>query len=452
MAGLLRWIAYITVGLGVVVAGAAVFATFGPKALRGGFPENMPISLVGALEWVADAPQALSISDYDRFADCRDPIAVAAIPETLRFKTPVDPDTEILIAGVGDLLIHPSFQAQAVTHDIGFLSLWHNTADLMRAPDVTYANLEGAVARDIAKDGSIVPSASFSDTRVYSGFPLFNYPPTLPRALTQIGVDVVSTANNHALDRSSIGADRTLDAVEQAGLKATGTRRAGDTTAPWHTVTEVKGKRIAWLACTYGTNGIPDRQSQVLFCFREWQKTLSHIKALRADPNIDAIIVTPHWGREYTHEPSTSQTSFGRAAIEAGADAVIGTHPHVIQPLEIHRTQSGHEGLIAYSTSNFVGGYRTLQRRTAMILLVGLAQNDKGRLVAAGVRYIPLRQTFNGDEDTGRITTKVIDRSGAIAAANRAHIIRILPAGLIHPPRLPLSAIGTCPQKPQPIG
>ena len=76
------------------------------------------------------------------------------------------------------------------------------------------------------------------------------------------------TANNHSLDRYAIGVERTIDAIEAAGLKFTGTRRRGETERPWYTVTETvkdgETRRIAWLGCTYGTNGLPDRHGQVL--------------------------------------------------------------------------------------------------------------------------------------------------------------------------------------------
>lgn len=407
----------------------------------------LPDPVAGAIEWITDATRAfVFVSPYQRQANCGTPEALAALPATLRFRAEVDPDSEIVVAAVGDLLIHTSLQAQAVTHPRGFWSLWHGTTDLMRAADITYANLEGAVARDVTVNGRVLDEpAAMSDRRVYTGFPQFNYPPTLPLALAEIGIDVVSTANNHALDRFAVGVDRTLDALDEVGIRATGTRRRNDSDATWHTVVQARGKRVAFLACTFSTNGIPDLKNQVLYCYRDRATVLENIRKLRATPDIDAIILTPHWGRQYTHVPDAAQRALARDAVEAGADAVIGTHPHVVQPWQIHRTKSGHEGFIAYSTGNFIGGYRSLQRRTTPIVLLGLAETPDGRLVAAGARYIPLRTTFNGPLETGRITVQVVDRAGYTAAANRAHIMSLIPAGLIHPPTTPLSTLTACP-------
>jgi poly-gamma-glutamate capsule biosynthesis protein CapA/YwtB (metallophosphatase superfamily) len=404
-------------------------------------------AVIGVMEWLSDTLTGVFLLiDPNITPDCGDPVALQAVPESLRFRTPVKPGSEIVVAAVGDLLIQTSLQDQGASHPFGFMSLWHGTADLMRAADITYANLEGTVAQDIAVNGSVseapLPPA---DRRVYTGYPQFNYPPVMLSALAAIGVDVVSTANNHALDRYWRGVDRTLDALNQAGIKATGTRRSTDTEERWYTLTRAKGRTIAWLACSYGTNGIADTKNQVLLCYHHRDKVLEIIRTLRTNPVVDAIILTPHWGREYTHEPDAAQRALARKAVEAGADAVIGTHPHVVQPWEIHRTKSGHEGLIVYSTSNYVGGYRSLERRTAMIVLAGFGEAEDGRLVIAGARYIPLRMTFDAPAQTGRITVQVIDRAGPAGRANRAHITKLVPAGLIHPPRTPLSTLAPCP-------
>ena len=404
-------------------------------------------AVIGAMEWLSDTLTGVfSLIDPNITPDCGDPVALQAVPESLHFRTPVKPGREIVVAAVGDLLIQTSLQDQGAAHPFGFMSLWHGTADLMRAADITYANLEGTVAQDIAVNGSISEQpAPPGDRRFYTGYPQFNYPPVMLSALAAIGVDVVSTANNHALDRYWRGVDRTLDALRQAGIRATGTRRSTDTVERWHTLTRARGRTIAWLACSFSTNGIADTKNQVLLCYRDRHKVLEIIRTLRANLAIDAIILTPHWGREYTHEPDAAQRALARKAVEAGAVAVIGTHPHAVQPWDIHRTKSGHEGLIVYSTSNYVGGYRSLERRTAMIVLAGFGETGDGRLVIAGARYIPLRMTFNAPAGSGRMTVQAIDRIGPVGRANRAHIVKLVPAGLIHPPRTPLSTLAPCP-------
>lgn len=360
-------------------------------------------------------------------------LAVAAPPEhcggppMLRFSTPVAAESEIVIAAVGDVLLHGSLQRQAFAHPDGFRSLWAAVEPVLAGADLAYANLEGPIAEGVTKAGSLLdmPVERFDDW-VYSSYPMFNYHPALATDLVASGVDVVSTANNHALDRFAVGADRTIEALSVAGLPFTGTRPADRPEHPWYALTEAGGYRIAWLACTYSTNGVSDPHDQVLFCFEDEHTVLSQIVRLSRDPAIDAVILTPHWGGEYSHRPDSRQQSLGRAALEAGATAVIGSHPHVIQPWERHVTRDGREGLILYSLGNFVSGQRELPRRTAIVLLLGLAEMADGRLAVAGARYLPIRFDFAGGADGRTLGT------APVTAANDGGSLGLL-ARLLHP-------------------
>ncbi|MCA8933290.1 MAG: CapA family protein, partial [Rhodospirillaceae bacterium] len=361
----------------------------------------------------------------------------------LAFTTPIDATTEITIAAVGDVLPHARLQRQAFTEADGFASLWREVADVIAAADIAYANLEGPTARDIGKDGREVANpVDHYDDWVYSSYPMFNYHPRLPGDLAASGFDIVSTANNHSLDRYAIGADRTLEAVTAAGLAHSGTRPSTDPNRPWHTITDVAGRRIAWLACTYGTNGLPDRAGQVLLCFDERQRVLDTLSALASDPDIDAVVLTPHWGVEYTHTPRPEQVELAHLAIEAGAVAVIGNHPHVIQPWERYVANDGREGFIAYSLGNFVSGQFELPRRTSLILVLGLAEDAAGRLAVAGARYVPLAMTNSASARQPTFGVDAAARTGA--ADSLAHAAGLLPAGAVLPPDAPLTGLTAC--------
>ncbi len=361
----------------------------------------------------------------------------------LRFVSETVPDSEIVIALVGDVLLHGSLQRQAFAHPEGFRSLWAEVEDILQGADLAYANLEGPIAEGVDKVGGLVaaPVEHFDDW-VYSSYPMFNYHPALAPALRAAGIDVVSTANNHSLDRFAVGADRTLQAVQAAGLAHTGTRPSDRPDAPWHTVTRSGDRSIAWLACTYGTNGIPDRAGQVLLCFEQQDEVLASIARLSADPAIDAVILTPHWGNEYWHDPTAQQRALAHAAIAAGAAAVVGSHPHVVQPWERHVTAGGREGFILYSLGNFVSGQRELPRRTAIILLLGLAETPDGRLTVAGARYVPIR--FNFQAGNGRpLTVQALDRTGG-GADSLALLARLLEPANIHAADAPLTTLTDC--------
>jgi len=214
------------------------------------------------------------------------------------------------------------------------------------------------------------------------------------------GFDVVSTANNHSLDRHALGVDRTIEELEKERLPYTGTRSTQNMDQPWHTITQVKGRNIAWLACTFSTNGIPDKKSQVLPCYQNQKELIGLVQALSKDSDIDAVIVTPHWGEEYQHQPQSSQITLGRQLIEAGATAVLGTHPHVVQPWEKYHAKDGREGFIIYSTGNFVSGQAPTPRRVSLMVQLNLTGFNNQKLKIRGVQFLPLlmQKSFRGYE------------------------------------------------------
>ena len=358
-------------------------------------------------------------------------------PGRIAFRNGFDAAGLVTVAAVGDVLLHDAVQKFAATQPDGYLSLFSPVADLIRGADIAFANLEGPAAAGITKTGrTTAPPDRLWDGWVYSGYPMFNYHPSVLGALKRTGFDVLLTANNHALDRYAVGADRTIDAIAAAGLKHTGTRKRGASERPWYAVTEAAKVgatwRIAWLGCTYGTNGLPDREGQVLRCYRDRARVLGMIGALARRDDIDAVMFAPHWGAEYEHAPEPRQRALAIAAIEAGATAVIGTHPHVMQPVEKHVAKDGREGLIAYSLGNFVSNQISLPRRSSPILLLGLSPDPKGKLRLAAFGWIPI---WVRNED-GRMRVEAIDRAGPDAQRHLDHLNRHLPPAN----RLPASA------------
>ncbi|HGG56195.1 MAG TPA: hypothetical protein ENK31_00170, partial [Nannocystis exedens] len=258
----------------------------------------------------------------------------------------------VMIAAVGDVLLHHELQIQAFAADDRHRNIWRAIEDLLRRADITYANLEGPMATGIDRHGDDVgdPGEVF-DRVVYTAYPRFNFHASLAIDLKRSGVDLVSTANNHALDRQAIGIDKTIDALRAAGLRFTGTRASDDADPKWHTVLRRKGLRIAFLACTGLLNVRPDSGGQVLRC--RGKAFERRIAALAKSRTIDALIVTPHWGKEYETAPREREIELAKRWAEAGATAIIGSHPHVLQPWQIYPTSDGREVLIHYSLGNF---------------------------------------------------------------------------------------------------
>ncbi|MGZ3657608.1 MAG: CapA family protein [Bdellovibrionota bacterium] len=309
---------------------------------------------------------------------------------------PAGPDS-LTIAAVGDVLLHSQLQRQAYSQADGFQKLWRSVTPLLKAADFSYANLEGPAAGALGARGRPVkdPGLKF-DNVAYSSYPQFNYHPKLVSELKRGGIDLVSTANNHAMDRASLGVDRTIDALNAAHLPFTGTRTAeqaandqGD--FAWHVVTKIKGWNVAWIACTFSTNGISDRKHQVLRCFEDSDIVESEIRALHRDPAIDAVIVTPHWGEvEYAQKVEHGQRALAQRFAEAGAAALLGNHPHVTKPWEKLTTTDGRECVVVYSIGNFVSAQKSLAERTSALVYLGLSRSPGKKAWVSTVKYVPL--------------------------------------------------------------
>lgn len=370
-------------------------------------------------------------------------------PRMISFSKTYDPDELVTIAAVGDVLLHDSVQKRSAAEAAGFYGLFSGVADLIGSADIAFANLEGPVAAGVAKNGKSVkePKRRY-DGRVYSGYPMFNYHPSVTNDLRLAGFDVLLTANNHSMDRYALGADRTVAAVKAAGLAYTGTRVQADKKSPWYAVTPVakggKTYKIAWLGCSYSTNGIPDRKGQVLMCYKQRAEVLSTIRRLAARPDIAAVILAPHWGAEYRHRPGRRQVALAKEALNAGAAAVIGTHPHVVQPIERFVTADGRETFIAYSLGNFVSNQIGLPRRASAILVLGLTPDTgarAGKLDMAAVGWIPIWMR----KDATAMRAEAIDRPGVKAPpAYKRHLLRHLPSGNLIPPTTPYFEKWSC--------
>lgn len=351
----------------------------------------------------------------------------AAAP--LTFEAGCEDGDRVRIAAVGDLLFHDPLQQQAMTAGGQWHQFWQPIGKAFSSADVVYGNLEGPAAHAVATGGNITKNPGLKlDGRVYGrgkNVLVFNYHPSVVPALKVGGFTIVSTANNHAADRGPLGIDRTIDALVATGLAFTGTRRRDDVATPWSTVTRTRGVAIAWLACTYSTNGMPDRHSQVLNCYEQRETVMTEIRRLATDPAIDAVVVTPHFGHENSHQPTKPDRQFAREMIEAGASAVLGAHPHVLQPWEKYRAIDGREGLIAYSLGNFVSNQPKPAQRSGVIALLDFTKPTMAKARLGAVGLVPTWVEFTPAGRRHRVTELLADspvRSKALAAT-----LKILP-------------------------
>jgi len=262
-------------------------------------------------------------------------------------------------------MMHQDVKTAGAQAPGGLADLWADVSPLLTKADIAFGNLETPVAPRTGK-----PGAPYQ----------FNAPAELPDALKASGFTLLSTANNHAFDQGQKGVAETLERLETAGLLAVG---SGATRAQAEAprILEVKGMRIAILGFTDVFNANLDGKAD-----RPWVRPLdpeAAVQAVRAvRPQVDAVIVSIHWGAENIHTPLARQKALAARLGEAGADLILGHHPHVLQPVElVGRT------VVAYSLGNFIANQDRMYRPD----LFPVAAGDCRDGAAFRCRFVKLR-------------------------------------------------------------
>ncbi len=189
------------------------------------------------------------------------------------------------------------------------------------------------------------------------GYPVFNAPDEVLDSIKNAGFDVLTTANNHSLDKGRTGVLRTLEQIEERGLVSTGTFSEPEEEI---TVLESDGIRVGLVAYTYGLNGMdslltPSELSYMINRIDE-DKIKKDINKAK-DQGCDMIFVSLHWGNEYQMSPTSQQEQLAMKIFEWGGDVILGSHPHVIQKSEIINV-NGEDKYIIYSQGNFISNQR----------------------------------------------------------------------------------------------
>lgn len=276
---------------------------------------------------------------------------------------------EARLLAVGDILVHmpllPAYYDRK-RDDYDFTPWFAQVKPLLAQGDWVVANLESPIAGKDLK---------------YSGFPRFNAPTTVADALVDAGFQIVSTANNHTMDRGFQGIVRTFDNAVKAGLVPVGTARSAYEARSRVVIEERNGIRLGFAAYTYGTNGIPVPQDKAYAVnLIDPAKMREDIRKLRK-AGADAVAVSLHFGVEYQRQPNAEQRRIAREAVAAGADIVLGSHPHVVQPYEeiaVPAAESAdgtaRRGIVIYSLGNFISNQSGDWKDVGLIFGVSLVK------------------------------------------------------------------------------
>lgn len=316
--------------------------------------------------------------------------------------TPME-DKHFSMSVIGDIMCHNSQYKDAYTRagTYDFSYVFEDIKDYINGADIAVGNLETTFA---------------GKARGYSNYPRFNTPEQLAYNLKDFGIDVVSTANNHCMDTNFSGLVSTLNYLDDAGIAHTGTN-ATRKDQNKILVKEVNGIKIAFLSFTYGTNGIPVPSDKFFAVNLIDDNFIVKQLSLAKEQNPDLICVSMHWGIEYQTKQNSEQERLANLLFTNGVDVILGSHPHVLQPME-KKTITLEDGstkdcFVIYSLGNFMSGQTKANTRNSIILNISFTKSgETGKTTIDSASYVPIYMYKSASGSTQRY--KVLDIEKAI--------------------------------------
>lgn len=321
----------------------------------------------------------------------------------------------ITISAIGDIMAHDDqlkAQFDKDTNTYSFNNNFKYVKPYISNSDLAIGNLETTLAGPKAK---------------YSSFPKFNSPDELADAIKDSGVDIVSTINNHTYDRGSDGVYRTLDVLNSKDIEHVGTQKNDEDEN--FLIKDVDGVKLGITAYSYGQvygsttalNGLNIdyndinnlnifNSSYVDIAFNEIKDTLDVMN----NKESDLQVVILHWGDEYTRQPNEFQKALAKKLCDYGVDIIIGSHPHMVQPIEMIKSdENDNETLVIYSLGNFLSNQRNeiLNKKyteDGVIANIGINKNlNTGETKISNVEYIPTWVNKYNNKN-GKLTYEII--------------------------------------------
>jgi len=276
----------------------------------------------------------------------------------------INPKT-ISFSFVGDLMCHsPQFESARVSADsFDFRPVYSEVKEILSKSDFTIGNLETVIGGKELR---------------YTGYPMFNTPIEYLHALKDAGFDILATANNHSLDRGVKGIFNTIDNLRKYDLQMFGSFK---TSADRDSILIIEKNdiRAALLAYTYGLNGnVLPKEKSFMVNLIDTSLIIKDIQKAKMQ-NADVVIIYFHFGDEYERHPNNYQKEVTSKVLEYGADIIIGSHPHVIQPLEFLENKKSKldQSFIAYSLGNFFSNQRWRYSDCGVVLNFTLEKYEK---------------------------------------------------------------------------
>lgn len=313
-------------------------------------------------------------------------------------------DKTVNISVIGDIMCHTSNYKDAYnkeTNTYDFSYVFTDIKDYIQNADLAIGNLE----------------TTFSGKDVgYSGYPTFNTPEQLAQNLKDLGLDVLSTANNHSLDKRYTGLVSTLDELDKVGIDHTGTYRSKED-QDTIIAKNINGINFAFISFTYGTNGIPVPQGKD-YCINLIDEKLILDQIAKAKAlNPDVICASMHWGEEYQLKQNSTQEKLADLLFKNGVDIILGSHAHVLQPMEKRTITlddgTTKDGFVIYSLGNFMSGQVAENTANSIILQLQVTKHPDNSITIDSYDYIPIFMYHTGTNEN--VNYKIIDINKAIA-------------------------------------
>lgn len=314
------------------------------------------------------------------------------------------PQTQIDLMMIGDILAHEGVYKSGLQPD-GNYNYDHLFAHIL--PDIQSSDLR------IVNQETILGGVELG----LSGYPCFNSPYELGDAEVKAGFNVILHATNHTIDKGLTGVENCLNFWQTKHPETTVLGINKDKTSYDNiNVYNKDGFKVALLNYTYGTNGIAIPSSNP-YCVNLLDKDKITADVAKAKQMADMVIVFPHWGTEYVYTPDDSQKMWTNLFLDLGVDVVIGAHPHVVEPVELLTSSTGHQMLVYYSLGNFVSNQDQKPRMVGGMAKVSLVKDTDGTCYIKQYSLEPLvTQKLFG---TSLITTyKLTDYTEDLAQKN----------------------------------
>ncbi len=292
------------------------------------------------------------------------------------------PDSnELSVVMVGDCLIHRFVYTDALNSDgtYSFDKMFTEVKDLIQGHDLAFYNQESIIG---GKELGL------------SAYPRFNSPEEIGDAMINLGFNLVSLANNHTMDKGEKGVINSVNYWKtKPGVYYTGQALSFEDRESNIKILEKNGIKYAFFAYTTVTNGLlPPSGKEYLTNIYSKEKAKEDIEKVK--DKVDLIIVSMHWGEEYTTYPSSNQKQVAKELSDMGVNLIIGNHAHSLQPVE-----KINDTLVFYALGNFISAQDTVDKQTGAIAYLNIKKTKDGSIEFSDVKANLIYTYFKGSRN-----------------------------------------------------